>query len=481
MERILTRFVTALRERGIRVSPGENLDAVSALALGGLSGRESVRALLRLTLVKNLYDIPAFEEVFDQFFSTSKPEALGLDPIDMVGALIHIVEGDQLKAEVKKRPDEDSLKLLVEEEVTPEELEDLLGMEESDDDSAGAEIRVQLEGYRGKLDAPTPADYYDKAPPSVAFNHQQADKKTVGFTPAELAEMQDVVCKMLVRMHKDVRRMKERQSRGKLHVIRTIQKNYRHGMVPFLLSLRRKLKDRPRLVVLCDVSFSVSHAYRFMLLLLHTLHNRVMDVRSFIFNKELVEITAMLRNTPVNCMLETIDKGEIVNMDDNSDYGNVFQTFKQKHLENMRGKPAVIILGDGRNNYNEANDWALEEIREKAGYMLWLTPEERETWERGDCLIDLYGSYCDKVEVVRNVEELSRMVEDLFRTVYADHPYWRAAERRKKMEKVEQQSLAYWNYYTKSAATDQPVFAMQPSPASPEWRKRFGVSYIKKR
>jgi len=141
----------------------------------------------------------------------------------------------------------------------------------------------------------------------------------------------------------------------------------------------------------------------------------------------------------------------------------------------------VIILGDGRNNYNEANDWALEEIREKAGYMLWLTPEERETWERGDCLIDLYGSYCDKVEVVRNVEELSRMVEDLFRTVYADHPYWRAAERRKKMEKVEQQSLAYWNYYTKSAATDQPVFAMQPSPASPEWRKRFGVSYIKKR
>jgi uncharacterized protein with von Willebrand factor type A (vWA) domain len=250
-------------------------------------------------------------------------------------------------------------------------------------------------------------------------------------------------------------------------------------MVPFLLSLRRKLKDRPRLVVLCDVSFSVSHAYRFMLLLLHTLHNRVMDVRSFIFNRELVEITAMLRNTPVNCLLEIIDKGEVVNMDDNSDYGNVFLTFKQKHLENMRGKPAVIILGDGRNNYNEANEWALEEIREKAGYMLWLTPEERETWDRGDCLINLYGSYCDRVEVVRNVDELSLMVEDLFRTVYVDHPYWRAAERRKKVEKAEEK-VAYWNYYTKSAATAQPVFAMQPSPSSKEWRERFGSGYEKK-
>lgn len=481
MERILTRFVSALRERGVRVSPGENLDAVGALALGGLSGRESVRALLRLTLVKNANDFPAFEEVFERFFSTSQPDALGLDPVDMLGAMIHIVEGDMLKPEVKKAHKEEEEALLrVDEEVTPEDLKDLLGMEESDDDDGGAEITVQLEGYRGKLDTPTPSDYYSKAPPTVAYHQKQGAPRSVPFTTAELADMQEVVCRMLVRMHKDVRRMQERQSRGKLHVIRTIQKNYRHGMVPFLLSLRRKLKDRPRLVVLCDVSFSVSHAYRFMLLLLHTLHNRVMDVRSFIFNKDLVEITAMLRNMPVNCLLETIDRGDVVNMDDNSDYGNVFLTFKQKHLENMRGKPAVIILGDGRNNYNEANDWALEEIRERAGYMLWLTPEDRETWNRGDCLIELYGSCCDKVEVVRDVDELSQMVEDLFRTVYSDHPYWRAAERRKHREKVDE-PVAYWNYYTKSAPTDRPVFAMQPSPASKEWRERFGVRYVKRK
>jgi uncharacterized protein with von Willebrand factor type A (vWA) domain len=131
-------------------------------------------------------------------------------------------------------------------------------------------------------------------------------------------------------------------------------------MVPFLVSLRRKRKEKPRLVVFCDVSYSVSHATRFMLLLLHTLHNRVMDVRSFVFNREITEITEQLRNMPVNCLLETIDQGEIVNLDDNSDYGNVFLTFKKKHLESMRGKPAIIIMGDGRNNYNEANEWAEE-------------------------------------------------------------------------------------------------------------------------
>ncbi|KAF0215457.1 MAG: VWA containing CoxE family [Geobacteraceae bacterium] len=446
MERIITRFVMALRERGIRVSPGESLDAVQALALGGVGGRESVRALLRLTLVKNANDMAAFEEVFDRFFSSRPPNVPGLDTTALLGALIHIVEGGQLKADLQEKHEEDGPRLLVDEEVTAEDLPDLLSLAETDDDGAGAEIMVQLDGYRGKMDAPTPADYYLKSPPTVAFNQNPGAKKHLVFTPQELADMQEVVCRMLVRIRKDVQRMKEMESRGKLHVIRTIQKNYRHGMVPFLLSLRRKRKEKPRLVVFCDVSYSVSHATRFMLLLLHTLQNRVMDVRSFVFNKEVVEITDLLRNMPVNCLLETIDKGEIVNLDDNSDYGNVFVSFKKKHLENMRGKPAIIVMGDGRNNYNEANDWALEEIREKAGYMLWLTPEERDIWHRGDCLMELYGSYCDRVEVVRDVDELSRVVEDLFCTLY-DHHDTRAWKRRRE-PKVEEPD-DYGTYYTR--------------------------------
>ena len=477
MERIITGFVTALRERGVRVSPGESLDAVQALAFCGFSGRESVKALLRLTLVKNVNDIPAFDEVFDRFFSSSQLGAPGFDAAEFLSAMIHIVEGEQLKAEEHRTKEKDEPLLAVDDEFTAEDLEDLLGMEESDDDAAGAEVMVQLDGYRGKMDAPMPADYYMKSPPTVAFNQNQGTKKHLVFSPEELADMQEVVCRMLVRIRKDVQRMKEMESRGKLHVIRTIQKNYRHGMVPFLLSLRRKRKEKPRLVVFCDVSYSVSHATRFMLLLLHTLQNRVMDVRSFVFNKEGVEITDMLRNMPVNCLLETIDNGDIVNLDDNSDYGNVFVTFKNKHLESMRGKPAIIVMGDGRNNYNEANDWALEEIREKAGYMLWLTPEERDIWHRGDCLMELYGSYCDKVEVVRDVDELSRVVEDLFRTLYDHHDTraWKGRGRGPKAEEISE-DLTYYNL---PKTTESPN-CTQFSPSSKEWRDRYGTPYHKR-
>ncbi|HEY6838636.1 MAG TPA: VWA domain-containing protein [Geobacteraceae bacterium] len=456
MERVITGFVTALRKEGVRVSPGESLDAVHALALGGMESREAMRAALRLTLVKNYNDFPKFDEVFDWFFTRDQLNPSGYEVSDFLGALIHIVEGEQLKSEEHRSKERDEPTFVVDDELTEEELKNLMGMEETDDDAGGADLMVQLDGNRDKKREAAPSDFYMKSPPTMAYNQNQTTRKEAPFTPEELTDMQEVVYRMLMRIRKDVRRMKEMENRGRLHVIRTIQKNYKHGMVPFLLSLRRKRKEKPRLVVFCDLSYSVSHATRFMLLLLHTLQNRLMHVRSFVFNREIVEITDRLRNMPVNCLLETIDKGDVINLDDNSDFGHVFKTFKETYLENLQGKPAVIIMGDGRNNYNEANDWALEEIREKAGYLLWLTPEDRETWPRGDCLMELYGSYCDRVEVVKSVDELSRIVEDLFCTLY-DHNDTRVWRRRDR-ETGPEETYDYRDYYARGRSGSAPAF-----------------------
>ncbi len=428
MERIVTRFVAALREHGIRVSPGESLDAVQALGLCGMGSRRSSRELLRLTLVKNVNDIPTFNAVFNRFFNRFQ----FVDPEDNLPALmdaaISEMEGEFTYLNERKgdHDDEPGPLIKLDSEINPEDLAELKSLTEIDpDDSDGTELMVQMKGYRDKAKAPPrPTRRYTQNPLTIELGQSNSYQSRVTFSPEEQAAMQDVVAKMMLRLRKDMRRMKNNQNRGKLHVIRTIQKNYRHDMVPFQVIMRRKRREKPRLVVLCDVSYSVSHASRFMLLLLHTLHNQLLDVRSFIYNRDLAEITEMLANMPVNDLMETIDKGDIVDLDENSSFGQVFLKFKKNYLENLRGRPAFIILGDARNNYDEANDWVLDEIREKSRYMLWLTPEERETWSRGDCLIDIYGSYCDKVEVVKTVDDLSLVVEDLLRDIYADqaHP-----------------------------------------------------------
>jgi uncharacterized protein len=454
MERIVVRFVAALRKSGIRVSPSESLDAVQALALAGMERRKLSRQLLRLTLVKNVNDIPVFDQVFNAFFNRFQPDDLEIEVSELMDAAIISMEGEfnYLNQLPGDDDHEQGPPLKLDSDIDPEDLQDLKSLHEIDpDDCDGSEIVVQLKGYRGKAKAPRPSRRFTQNPLTIELNKGNAVERGITFTPEEQAAMQDVVSRMMLRLRKDMRRMKNQQNRGKLHVIKTIQKNYRHDMVPFQVALRRKRREKPRLVVFCDVSFSVSHASRFMLLLLHTLHNQLLDVRSFIFNRELEEITDLLANMPVNDLMETIDRGDIVNLDENSSFGQVFLSFKKRYLENLRGRPAFIILGDARNNYDEANDWVLEEIREKARYLLWLTPEERETWSRGDCLMETYGSYCDKVEVVKTVDDLSLVVEDLLRDIYADqaHPL----DRKRLREAKAAESYDYQDYYTRGAGS----------------------------
>ncbi|HEX9776738.1 MAG TPA: VWA domain-containing protein [Geopsychrobacteraceae bacterium] len=469
MERIVTQFVAALRENGIRVSPGETLDAVQALALSRVEGRKASRALLRLTLVKNVNDIPTFNEVFNRFFSRFQFVDPQADLPALMDAAITEMEGEFTYLNERQDDDHDEPGPLIklDSEISPEDLAELKSLSEIDpDDTDGTEMQVQMKGYRGKAQKPPrPTRRYTQNPLTIDLSKGNSYADSVTFSPEEQAAMQDVVSRMMLRLRKDMKRMKNNQHRGKLHVIRTIQKNYRNDMVPFQVIMRRKRREKPRLVVLCDVSYSVSHASRFMLLLLHTLHNQLLDVRSFIYNRDLAEITEMLANMPVNDLMETIDTGDIVDLDENSSFGQVFLKFKKDHLENLRGRPAFIILGDARNNYDEANDWVLDEIREKSRYMLWLTPEDRETWSRGDCLMDLYGSYCDKVEVVKTVDDLSLVVEDLLRDIYADqaHPIDRKLLREAKAA----QSYDPADYYRRgSSESSAPAF-------DPEGRKHW--------
>src|SRR5438270_11068344 len=68
MDKVINRFVSLLRQRDVRVSPAETIDALRALGELPISDRAAVKAALSGTLVKNQRDLPVFEEVFERFF-----------------------------------------------------------------------------------------------------------------------------------------------------------------------------------------------------------------------------------------------------------------------------------------------------------------------------------------------------------------------------------------------------------------------------
>ncbi|MEU7872539.1 VWA domain-containing protein [Dactylosporangium sp. NPDC049140] len=74
METGLQQFVRLLRLSGIRVSVAETVDAMRAAAQPGMLGdRATLREALRLTLIKDRRDDPAFDELFTAFFALARP------------------------------------------------------------------------------------------------------------------------------------------------------------------------------------------------------------------------------------------------------------------------------------------------------------------------------------------------------------------------------------------------------------------------
>ena len=85
------------------------------------------------------------------------------------------------------------------------------------------------------------------------------------------------------------------------------------GGVPFLTSWKRRHRDGSKIVAICDVSGSVAQVSDFFLLLIHSLHEVVEDVRSFAFSGHLIEVSEILdTRSPEEAMREIMSKVGLV-------------------------------------------------------------------------------------------------------------------------------------------------------------------------
>ena len=91
MDTKIIEFAGLLRQNGIRVSLAESMDTFRALDLVGLRSRASVKDTLRATLVKRAVDLPAYDALFDLYFSgvgaiMKRSEAASMEALAMTGA-----------------------------------------------------------------------------------------------------------------------------------------------------------------------------------------------------------------------------------------------------------------------------------------------------------------------------------------------------------------------------------------------------------
>ena len=118
-------------------------------------------------------------------------------------------------------------------------------------------------------------------------------------------------------------------ARGPGRLRATMRRNMRFDGVPFMPVTIRRAEDRPRLVVLADVSLSVRATARFTLHLVHGLQDLFTQVRSFAFVAERSRPPSCSPSTRVERALGLMFGGDVIDVDANSDYGTTFSEFRR--------------------------------------------------------------------------------------------------------------------------------------------------------
>jgi uncharacterized protein with von Willebrand factor type A (vWA) domain len=298
----------------------------------------------------------------------------------------------------------------------------------SADSGAGRlrQIDIYVGGIRGKRQRiPVDAHALEDAARRYAQVEQRARAEArrrralapqgfAALSPADVQRMEVAVKRLAERLKARLASRERARRGGPLHVRRTLRLNMGLGGLPARLAFRRRRPERPDVVVLCDVSDSVRHVSRLMLLFVHALQSLFTRVRSFVFVSDVGEVTEAFREEKdLARAADLATAGRAVSLYGNSNYGRALKLFHERWRGAVTRRTTVLVIGDGRNNYNPPHAWVLDDLRRRARRVLWMCPEERWAWGQGDSEMPLYGARVDRVATVTTLEELEGLADQL--------------------------------------------------------------------
>jgi uncharacterized protein with von Willebrand factor type A (vWA) domain len=233
-------------------------------------------------------------------------------------------------------------------------------------------------------------------------------------TDVELAEIRRAIQPLARRLATRLAAAHRHGRRGKIDFRRTIRASLSSGGVPMQTVARPRRPRRTDLVIICDVSESVSSFARFTLLLVYALREQFTRVRVFAFVDELDEVTDLLApGVDVLDAVAQLDQlARVRGWYGRTDYGRAFDLFDRRFADAVTPRTALLVLGDARSNYGDPNVAALRRIVGRARRAHWLNPERRTAWDTGDSCASAVSAVVPMTEC-RNLAQLGEFVRAL--------------------------------------------------------------------
>jgi hypothetical protein len=464
-------FIAALRGAGLAVSVAEDIDAAAALKVIDMGQREQLRAAYAAALVKRQAHRPAFDTVFDLYFpslitAAQEPRDADADA-DAGTGNGHREHRDQVRSRYPMDPALVQFRAELLEQLLLEDEQGLArlaraGVGQFGAVSAGAAgvqswsrymtigrtspqtlLAAFLEnslatGERGGLAERTLRATFAAriarferlvdtevqrrlaqelgtervARTAVRPSAEQLD--LLHASELDLAAIKGAISPLARRLAARLAIDHRHGRRGKLDFRRTIRASLSCGGVPMQTHFRPRRPKKTDLVILCDVSDSVTSFARFTLLLVYALREQFTRVRVFAFVDDLDEVTRFFHPgaDPLEAISRLDAEAKVRGWYGRTDYGRAFRAFDAQYADAIAARTSLLVLGDARSNYGDPGLAVLRRLVERAKRAYWLNPERLSSWNTGDSCAAEVGQIVPMVEC-RNLAQLGDFVRDL--------------------------------------------------------------------
>ncbi|TMC21918.1 MAG: VWA domain-containing protein [Chloroflexi bacterium] len=352
----LTEFGRLLWEAGIYVGPRQMLDLVETLKYIDLTVKEDFYNTLKCCLLTRHEQEAIFDQMFHYFwFVRDNPNK----------------KAKEKKGAVKR--EERRLRL------PPSERKRLA--EHMNTSDVRNEIRndprqTERRRYQDDQDADQEDDQGDPQGTAYSTIEKLRKKDFEDYSWDEVQEAKRLMAEM--RWHlgmRPTRRKAPARRGGYLDMRRMVRRNLKYGAEMIELT-RREIKMKPRpLVIICDISGSMSLYSRLLLHFIHTISNGLLNVEAFVFGTRLTHVTRQLKKRDVDDAVRDVSKA-VQDWSGGTRIGDALHYFNQHWARRVLGRGAVVlIISDGWDR-GDASVLRVEmdRLQHSCHRLIWLNP-----------------------------------------------------------------------------------------------------------
>jgi len=365
----LARFAGVLRERGVEVGIGDEVDAANALTLVDLFDRAEVRRAFQIALKIRPRDRAAFDALFTSFWSSDRPDSRRVVPVPgrRTTALPRGMKADAAGF-LSERDD---------------------GSEPRATDASGLGYTREAVLRRKPFEECSERDFADMEQLLTRLAPRWAARKSRRLTPV--------------------------RGRGLPDLRRSFRRAVGTGGEMLSFARRAPALDEPRVVVLCDTSGSMDVHVRFLLAFVLAFKRVARTTEVFAFNTSLTRLTPWLSPGKIGRTIQRL-ASELPGWSGGTRIGESLTEFVASYQPQfVTSRTVVVILSDGLDRGDTTMvAAAMRAIRSKARRIVWLNPLSGDPlYEPTARAMQAALPFIDRLAPAHNLESLERLVPDL--------------------------------------------------------------------